>query len=225
MHSKWLHRTALTKGRGAGPATYNLPLCSAMFPLAGPLHSHRIMSDAQQPHDAQQESHEGFIRTPKQLMAVVVASFVLPVVIIIMMANYVALESKAGAGGDALGPEAVARRLQPVGHVEIRDASSAAAMKTGEQVYQQQCVACHGAGVAGAPKLGDAPAWQPRLATGFDALLNSVLKGKGAMAPQRGGDFSDFEIARAVTYIANQGGGKFAEPAAPTAAGASAAGK
>jgi cytochrome c5 len=177
------------------------------------------MSAAPQPDTAthEGESHEGFIRTPKQLMAVVVASFVLPVVIIIMMANYVALDTKKSAGSEGLGPEAVAKRLQPVGRIEIRDAAGAGAARSGEQVYQVQCVACHGAGVAGAPKLGDADAWKARLATGFDALLASALKGKGAMAPQGGGDFSDFEIARAVTYMANQSGGKFAEPAAPAA--------
>jgi hypothetical protein len=54
--------------------------------------------------------------------------------------------------------------------------------------------------------------------TGYEALLNSALKGKGAMAAQGGGEYSDFEIGRAVVYLANQGGGKFAEPAAPAAA-------
>jgi cytochrome c5 len=73
-------------------------------------------------------------------------------------------------------------------------------------------------GAAGAPKLGDATAWAPRLKTGYDALLNSALKGKGAMAAQGGGDFSDLEIARAVVYMANQSGGKLAEPKAPAAA-------
>jgi hypothetical protein len=54
-------------------------------------------------------------------------------------------------------------------------------------------------------------------------LLNSALKGKGAMGAQGGGDYSDLEIGRAVVYMANQAGAKFAEPAAPAAAaGASA---
>jgi len=102
-----------------------------------------------------------------------------------------------------------------VGHVEVRDPTDVASMKTGEQVFAAQCTACHSAGVAGAPKIGDAAAWGPRIATGFDALLNSALKGKGAMGPQGGGDFSDLEVARAVVYMANKAGAKFEEPKAP----------
>jgi hypothetical protein len=59
--------------------------------------------------------------------------------------------------------------------------------------------------------------------TGYEALLTSALKGKGAMGAQGGGDFSDLEIGRAVVYMANQGGAKFAEPAAPAASGAASA--
>jgi cytochrome c5 len=166
------------------------------------------------PHD----DHDSPIRTPKQLIAVIIASFVLPVLIIIMLVNFVAFGGKEGAGSDGMTPEAVAKRLQPVGMVEIRDMSSPAAARTGEQVYQAQCAACHATGAANAPKLGDAAAWGPRLATGYESLLNAVMKGKGAMAAQAGGDASDYEIARAVVYLTNQGGGKFAEPAAPAAA-------
>jgi cytochrome c5 len=93
-----------------------------------------------------------------------------------------------------------------------------AALKAGDQVYQGQCAACHNVGAAGAPKLGDAAAWAPRIKTGYEALLNSALKGKGAMGAQGGGDYSDLEIARSVVYMANQAGAKFAEPPAPAAA-------
>jgi cytochrome c5 len=86
-------------------------------------------------------------------------------------------------------------------------------LRTGEQVYQAQCAACHASGAAGAPKLGDGAAWGARVATGYEALLSSALKGKGAMAAQGGGEFSDYEIGRAVVYLANQSGGKLAEPA------------
>ncbi len=70
----------------------------------------------------------------------------------------------------------------------------------------------------GSPKLGDKAAWAPRIATGNAALLLSAMKGKNAMPPQGGGDYQDIEIARAVVYLANAGGAKFAEPAAPAAA-------
>jgi len=104
----------------------------------------------------------------------------------------------------------------------VRDATSAATLKTGEEVYTAQCSACHAIGAAGSPKFGDADAWAPRIKTGYDALLNSALKGKGAMTPQGGGDFGDLEVARAVVYMANKGGAKFDEPKAPAAAASAA---
>jgi cytochrome c5 len=172
------------------------------------------------PHD--DGPHEGPIRTPKQLVAAVVASFMVPIIIIILLVNFVDFGAKPSAGSAGLEAEAVAKRLQRVGSIELRDASTPAALRSGEQVYQAQCGACHAAGVAGAPKLGDAAAWGPRVKTGYDALLTSALKGKGAMAAQGGGEISDFEIGRAVVYMANQGGGKLAEPQAPAAAASAA---
>lgn len=168
------------------------------------------------------EAHEGPIKTPKQLIWAVAFAFVVPVVVIILLANYVSSSAKPAAGSGGLDAEAVAARIQPVGAIELKDLANPAAMKTGEQVYQAQCAACHTSGAAGAPKLGDAAAWGPRVGTGYEALLTSALKGKGAMGAQGGGDHSDFEIARAVVYMANQGGGKFAEPKAPAAAASAA---
>ena len=178
------------------------------------------MSDAQ--HTEHEANHEGPIRTPKQLIGAVVASFVVPVVVIIMLANFVDFGGKTGAGSDGMSEEAIAKRIQPVGSIVLKDASAPVVLKTGEQVYTAQCAACHATGAAGAPKLGDAAAWAPRIKTGYDALLNSALKGKGAMGAQGGGEMSDLEIARAVVYIANQGGAKFDEPAAPAAAASAA---
>ena len=180
------------------------------------------MSD---PHDTAAHDdgpHEGPIKTPKQLVAAVVASFLVPIVAIILLVNYVDFGTKPAAGSDGLGPEAVALRLQRIGAVEIRDTSAPGVPHTGEQVYTGQCAACHAAGVAGSPKFGDAAAWGPRVKTGYEALLNSALKGKGAMPPQGGGQFSDYEIGRAVVYMANQGGGKLDEPKAPAAAASAA---
>ena len=169
------------------------------------------MSDA---HTADDSSHEGPIKTPKQLILAVVFSFLIPILAIVLLVSYVTRDLAPSPGSDGLSPQAVAQRIQPVGRVEIKDASSAAEMKTGEQVYAAVCTVCHAAGVAGAPKLGDAAAWAPRVATGYPALLNSALKGKGAMAAQGGGDYSDTEIGRAVVYMANRAGGKFDEPKA-----------
>ena len=179
------------------------------------------MSDAT--HD-EPESHGAFIKTPKQLIIVVVAAFVLPILIIILLTNYVAFDKKSGAGSDAMTAEAIAQRIQPVGTIEIRAAGDASALKTGEQVFQAQCSACHATGAAGSPKFGDEAAWGPRIKNGYEALLNSALKGKGNMPPQGGGDLSETEIGRGVVYMANKGGAKFEEPKAPAAAASAAEG-
>lgn len=72
----------------------------------------------------------------------------------------------------------------------------------GKAVYDKTCVVCHAAGVANAPKFGDKAAWAPRIATGKDALLASVLKGKGAMPPRAGnGDLKDDDIKAAIDYM------------------------
>ena len=178
------------------------------------------MSDA--PHSAE-ENHEGPIKTPKQLVVAVVASFVIPIIVIIMLANFVNFGDKSGAGSDGMTAESVGRRIQPVGSIQIKDASDASALKTGEQVYQAQCTACHATGAAGAPKLGDEALWGPRIKTGYTALLASALKGKGNMAAQGGGDFNETEIGRAVVFMANKAGAKFDEPIAPAAAASAAA--
>jgi cytochrome c5 len=182
------------------------------------------MSNAQE-HDRGHDedgAHEGPIKTPKQLVVTVLASFIVPIILIILLVNFVVMGDKPAAGTRALDAEAVAQRIAPVAKVELRDASDVASLKTGEQVYQAQCAACHAAGAAGAPKLGDAASWSARLKTGYEALLGSALKGKGAMAAQGGGDFSDFESARAVVYMSNQSGGSLAEPKAPAAAASAA---
>lgn len=164
------------------------------------------------PHE---EAHAGPIKNPKQLLIAVFLSFVIPVLVIIGLVMFVNSGSKPGPGVG--NPEmAKAQRLQKVGQVEIRDTNRP--LRSGEAVYNGQCIACHGAGVAGAPKFGDASAWGPRLTQGFATLVESALKGKGAMSPQGGGDFNDTEIARGVAFMANAGGGKFDEPQAPAAA-------
>ncbi len=164
---------------------------------------------------AHDEDHTGPIKNPKQLLVAVFFSFVIPIFIIIGLVYYVTAENKPAAGAVNV-EKATAERIQKVGMVEIRDANRE--LKSGEQVFKAQCSACHATGAAGAPKMGDAGAWSVRIKTGFDALYNSALKGKGAMGAQGGGDLADLEIARAVVYMANGSGGKLAEPQKPEAA-------
>jgi cytochrome c5 len=170
--------------------------------------------------DHAHDAHTGPIKTPAQLLWTSFFALAAPIFIIIGLVSYVTSSDKPAAG--AVDQElATAIRIQRVGSVELRDANRP--LQSGEAVYAAQCSACHAAGVVGAPKFGDAAAWGPRLGQGYEALLTSALKGKGAMAPQGGGAFSDLEIGRAVVHMANAGGGKFAEPQAPAAAGEAAA--
>ena len=173
------------------------------------------MSDAHSPHD--DSPHEGPIKTPKQLIMAVLFSFVIPIIAIVLLVTNVTSDHRPAAGSTALEAEAVAARIMPVGRVELRSMSGPKVLKTGDQVYAAQCAACHAAGVAGAPKFGDAAAWADRIKTGYEALLTSALKGKGAMAAQGGGAHSDVEIGRAVVHMANQAGAKFDEPKVETA--------
>ncbi|MDR5794361.1 c-type cytochrome [Caballeronia sp. LZ008] len=167
--------------------------------------------------------HGAPIKTPGQLIAAVIAGFGIPVAIIILLAVYVNNSTRTGAGTDI--EQSVNARIAPAAQVDVRDANAPRVYKSGEEVFKAVCSACHATGTAGAPKFGDAGAWAPRIGEGYDTLLHNALNGKGGM-PARGGtspdDYSDFEIARAVVYMANGSGGKLAEPAQP-ASGAAAA--
>jgi cytochrome c5 len=187
------------------PCVYN-PSLAAVHP---PKKFEDVMTD--NTHD---EDHTGPIRSPKQLLLAVFYSFVVPIFGIIGLVYYVTSADKPAAGA-VNAEKAVAERIQKVGSVEIRDANRA--LKSGEEVFKAQCTACHTAGAAGAPKFGDAAAWGARIKSGYEVLLTSALKGKGAMGAQGGGDFEEVEVGRAVVYMANAAGGKFEEPkAAPT---------
>ena len=178
------------------------------------------MSEEQHHDDAENESG---IKTPRQLITVVAAAIIVPVLVIIMLTQFVTLDNKKSPGSQALTTSAIAARIAPVASDAVFDASIVVVPKTGKQVFEAQCTTCHTAGLLGAPKFGDAAAWGPRVAKGFDALWQSALHGKGNMSAQGGGDFSDYEVGRAVVYMANAGGGKLAEPAAPAPAASAAA--
>jgi cytochrome c5 len=159
------------------------------------------------------DQHSSFIKTPQQLISVVLAAFVIPIGGIILLVQLVT--SERSADPNAMTSESVASRIQPVGRVEFgAGGSGGAAGQSGEQVVKTVCATCHQAGVAGAPKIGDKAAWGPRIKQGQAALLQSALKGKGAMPPKGGNaSLSDDDVARAVAFMANQGGASFKEPA------------
>jgi cytochrome c5 len=163
-------------------------------------------------------SSEAFIKTPKQLITVVILAFIVPIIVIALLVHYVNSTKRLGAGSESAAAEAIEQRIRPVAGFVLKDASGPQIVRAGADVYKAQCGACHEVGAANAPKFGDVAAWAPRIKTGYDALLNSVLKGKGAMAAQAGGEYSDIEIAGAMVHMLNAAGGKFAVPAAPAAA-------
>jgi len=169
--------------------------------------------------------HGAPIKTPGQLIAAVIAGFAVPIIIIVLLAYYVDNSTRTGAGTDSLSEAEVTARIKPLAQVDVRDANAPRVYKTGEEVYKAVCSACHASGAAGAPKFTNTADWAPRISQGFDTLLHTALAGKGGMPP-RGGtspdDYSDFEIARAVAYMANNSGASFPEPAQP-ASGAAAA--
>jgi len=188
-----------------------------------------------QPTSHDPEEHASFIKTPRQLITLVVLAFVVPVVMIILLAK--AVVSMRAPDPAVLAPEAVAARIKPVAEVAIDTTGGAAATPKatpaetapapqvaasaptasagtggaagdtssaadGKSVYGKVCIACHQAGVAGAPKFGDKAAWAPRIATGIDTLYASVLKGKGAMPPKGGQPaVPDADIKAAVDYM------------------------
>lgn len=168
------------------------------------------------------DPHSSLINTPQQLIVVILLAFLVPIIGIVLLVQLVV--SHPGADPAALTPEAVAARIKPVGRVEFGAAGGAASgARSGEDIVKAVCATCHQAGVANAPKLGDAKEWAPRIKQGLNAMVQAVIKGKGAMPPKAGdASLTDDEIRRAVVAMANQAGAKFKEPAAqkPQAAAA-----
>jgi cytochrome c5 len=175
--------------------------------------------------DAHNE-HESGIRTPKQLVAAIAAGFLVPIITIVLLVQYVSNADKVGAGSSGQTPEAIAARLRPVADegYTLKDSSAPKQLQSGEAVFKAVCSACHATGAAGAPKVGDAGAWSARIAQGESTLFDHAIKGIRAM-PAKGGnpDLDDVEVQRAVVYMANQSGGNLKEPKAPAAAAAPAA--
>lgn len=161
--------------------------------------------------------HSSFIKTPQQLIVVVLLSFLVPIIGIILIVQLVTGKPKADPA--ALSPEAVAARIQPVGSVEIGAPAAAPGARSGEEIVKNVCGACHTAGVANAPKIGDNAAWGKVAGQGLATMVANAVKGKGAMPPRGGAaDLTDTEVARAIVYMANQSGQKLKEPAEKPAA-------
>lgn len=105
--------------------------------------------------------------------------------------------------------------LKPVGGVNVGSApapsatpaAAAAGPRAGDEVYNAHCAACHGTGVAGAPKVGDGGAWGPRAAQGMDTLMTHATNGLNAMPPKGTcAACSADELKGAVEYMLSQSG-------------------
>lgn len=157
-------------------------------------------------HDAHAAPEHSVLKKTANLV------FLLVVPVLTVGALVAVVKASDNAAPSSMTEQAITARIQKVGQLQLGVARTTP--RTGEEVYTAQCSACHAAGMLGAPKKGDSGAWAPRIATGVQALLTSALKGKGSMTAQGGGAFSDDEVARAVVFMANAGGAKFAEPKA-----------
>jgi cytochrome c5 len=175
------------------------------------------------------EEHASPIKTPRQLLIVVLLAFAVPITLIVMLTQLVTSGGDRGKDNPALSEEAIAKRLKPVGEVVVDPsqlapadaavtvpaqtaaapapgAKPAAAAKAdaakGKSVYETTCMVCHAAGVAGAPKAGDKAAWAPRMKSGMSTLYASSIKGKNAMPPKGGNlALADADVNAAVDYM------------------------
>jgi cytochrome c5 len=123
--------------------------------------------------------------------------------------------SDMDSGGDARRAR-IEENIKPVGQVNVgsvpasggaSEAVAAAGPRSGDQVYNASCLACHSTGVAGAPKVGDQASWAPRAAKGLDSLLATAVSGLNAMPPKGTcADCSDEELKAAIEYMLSESG-------------------
>jgi len=164
------------------------------------------------------DQHSSPIKTPKQLIVVVVLAFAVPIAIIALVTQLVTGRMKDARESDAR----VLDRIKAVSTVALADTSAPKGVLTGEQVFEQVCKTCHEAGITGAPKVGDKGAWSARIAQGEKTVLQHAIagfQGKTGVMPAKGGnaDLTDVEVERAVVFMANKVGANWKEPAAPAA--------
>jgi cytochrome c5 len=162
------------------------------------------------------DSHSSPIKSPKQLIVVVVLAFVVPILLFVLLSQMVTGVRHGADESDAR----ILSRIKAVGTVALADANAPKGNLSGDAVYGQVCKTCHETGLAGAPKIGDKGAWSARLAQGQATVVGHAIagfQGKTGAMPAKGGnpDLTDTEVERAVVYLANQAGATWKEPAAP----------
>jgi len=165
----------------------------------------------------QQEAHSSPIKNPKQLIVIVVAAFVVPITLGILLSQLVT----SGTKGEREDDSAILARIRPVGQVTLAAPAAPKGQMTGEQVYGQVCKTCHEAGVLNAPKFGDKASWAKVVAQGQATTVDHAIKGIRSMPPKGGSpDLANVEVERAVVFMANKAGANWKEPAPAAASSA-----
>ena len=172
--------------------------------------------------DYSDNSDTGFIKTPTQLIVVIVLAFIIPIAAIYGIIQFV-MSGEKPRSAPGMSDKAVAERIKPVGNTpEIEKGPSplvpatapvaaavpaggkgaAPAGSNGKAVYEATCKLCHDTGLANAPKMGDKTAWVPRMGQGMAGLIASAGKGKGGM-PAKGGNpsLTDADLKAAIEYM------------------------
>jgi cytochrome c5 len=140
-------------------------------------------------------------------------------VVIALVAYFIAdivVTDDMASGGDERQAR-IEKNIKPVGQVNVGSApvssaateteTAAAGPRSGEQVYNASCLACHSTGVAGAPKVGDQAGWASRAAKGLDAMTATAISGINAMPPKGTcADCSDQELKAAIEYMLSESG-------------------
>lgn len=169
------------------------------------------------------DQHHDFPKTTvSQVVLATVGGLLAPLLVIFLIVKLVMGINDSHIPDEA--PEVaqakVEERIAPVAEVDVVAVDAVKVTLSGDVVYQQNCLACHGSGAMGAPMFGDKGAWAPRIAQGYETLVKHAVEGI-RMMPAKGGNanLSDAEVANAVVYMANEAGAKFkvAEAAAPVA--------
>lgn len=167
-------------------------------------------------HQHQEEMTSGSV---VKMVVLSIVGFILAIVLLAKMAD--GFRGSPEVDEDTAEQQTMAR-IQPVGQLSIGEAPAPVGSRSGEAVYKSVCISCHDAGLAGAPKFGDAAAWAPRNSKGFALLVDHALHGFNGMPAKGGGaDLTDDEIKRAVAFMANKAGASFVAPEVKAAADAS----
>jgi cytochrome c5 len=168
------------------------------------------------------DPHNNPVKSKLQGAIALLGGLLAPVLVIYLLVKPPAApEAPAQAASEAKTAE-VEERIAPVAEVEVEEAGEASegeaagdtntAMSAAD-VVKNSCAMCHASGAMGAPKVGDKATWEPRIAQGYETLVEHAIKGIRMMPPKGGNaNLSDEDVAKAVVLMANESGANFTSP-------------